>query len=87
MPRLARIVFAGIPHHIMQRGNRRADVFFERITEWSAWLAEEDEYQRGEIVRRNVHKNLPCGSDAFVEHSSKLELHPAIRDKAAEVAD
>ncbi len=29
MPRLARIVFAGIPHHITQRGNRRADVFFD----------------------------------------------------------
>ena len=29
MPRPARIVFAGIPHHITQRGNRRADVFFD----------------------------------------------------------
>jgi len=28
MPRLARTVFAGIPHHITQRGNRREDVFF-----------------------------------------------------------
>ena len=28
MPRLARAVFADIPHHITQRGNRREDVFF-----------------------------------------------------------
>ncbi|ORU89564.1 MAG: hypothetical protein A6F71_00975 [Cycloclasticus sp. symbiont of Poecilosclerida sp. M] len=28
MPRLARRVFADIPHHITQRGNRREDVFF-----------------------------------------------------------
>jgi len=28
MPRLARSVFANIPHHITQRGNRRDDVFF-----------------------------------------------------------
>jgi len=28
MPRLSRAVFAGIPHHITQRGNRRDDVFF-----------------------------------------------------------
>jgi len=28
MPRLARTVFAGVPHHITQRGNRREDVFF-----------------------------------------------------------
>lgn len=28
MPRLARTVFAGVPHHVTQRGNRREDVFF-----------------------------------------------------------
>jgi len=28
MPRLPRTVFAGVPHHITQRGNRRDDVFF-----------------------------------------------------------
>lgn len=28
MPRVARSVFPGIPHHITQRGNRREDVFF-----------------------------------------------------------
>ena len=28
MPRLARTVFAGVPHHITQRGNRREDVFY-----------------------------------------------------------
>ena len=28
MPRQARSVFANIPHHITQRGNRRQDVFF-----------------------------------------------------------
>lgn len=29
MPQVARIVFAGLPHHITRRGNRRSDVFFE----------------------------------------------------------
>ncbi len=28
MPRLSRTVFAGTPHHITQRGNRRENVFF-----------------------------------------------------------
>lgn len=28
MPRVARSVFAGFPHHVTQRGNRRGDVFF-----------------------------------------------------------
>jgi len=27
MPRLARSVFAMVPHHITQRGNRREDIF------------------------------------------------------------
>ena len=29
MPRMARIVIPGIPHHLTQRGNRREDVFFD----------------------------------------------------------
>ena len=28
MPRIARVVIPGMPHHVTQRGNRRADVFF-----------------------------------------------------------
>ena len=28
MPRIARSVFPGVPHHVAQRGNRRADVFW-----------------------------------------------------------
>ncbi len=45
---------------------------FERITAWSDWLAEEDEHLRVEIVRRNIYKNLPCGSDAFVERLERI---------------
>ncbi|NOY73791.1 MAG: transposase [Gammaproteobacteria bacterium] len=42
MPRLARVVFAGIPHHITQRGNRREDVFFsdEDRKKYLTWLKE-----------------------------------------------
>ena len=28
MARLARVILPGYPHHIIQRGNRRQDVFF-----------------------------------------------------------
>ena len=28
MPRVARILIPGVPHHITQRGNNRQDVFF-----------------------------------------------------------
>jgi len=40
MPRLSRAVFAGVPHHITQRGNRRDNVFFteeDRLT-YLDWL-------------------------------------------------
>ncbi len=42
MPRVARAVFAGIPHHITQRGNRGEEVFFveeDRLT-YLRWLRE-----------------------------------------------
>jgi len=29
MPRIARVVIPGLPHHVTQRGNRREAVFFE----------------------------------------------------------
>lgn len=40
MPRLARVVFAGLPHHVTQRGNRRERVFFgdEDRRTYLAWL-------------------------------------------------
>lgn len=42
MPRLARPVFSGVPHHITQRGNRREDVFFTDADRaaYLAWLAD-----------------------------------------------
>ena len=42
MPRLARTVFAGVPHHVTQRGNRREDVFFndDHRNQYLEWLVE-----------------------------------------------
>jgi len=42
MPRIARSVFSGVPHHITQRGNRREDVFFsdEDRAAYLAWLSD-----------------------------------------------
>ncbi|HFC92322.1 MAG TPA: hypothetical protein ENJ51_05860 [Leucothrix mucor] len=59
MPRLARTVFADIPHHITQRGNRREDVFF-------------NDERKVSILRRNIEKGLPCGSDEFIENLEAL---------------
>ncbi len=52
MPRLARSVFANMPHHITQRGNRREDVFFDdqdRAT-YLKWLREYAAEHRVEIA-------------------------------------
>lgn len=38
MPRLARVVIPDIPHHVMQRGNRRQDVFFTEA-DYAAYFA------------------------------------------------
>lgn len=39
---------------------------FAAIKDWSAWLAEGDEAEELRILRRNVEKGLPCGSESFV---------------------
>jgi len=38
MPRIARIIAPGIPHHVTQRGNRRMETFF-RDEDYQAYLA------------------------------------------------
>ncbi len=38
---------------------------------WSRWLSEADEPEKLEILRRNVDKGLPCGSEEFIERLSK----------------
>jgi putative transposase len=45
---------------------------FESIGDWSAWLAEGDEPQRLEVLRRNVDKGLPCGSEKFIQRLEKM---------------
>jgi putative transposase len=46
MPRIARIVVAGYPHHIVQRGNRRVDGFF----------SDEDRFAYIELLKKACRK-------------------------------
>lgn len=39
----------------------------ESIGDWSAWLAEGDAEQEISLIRRNIEKGLPCGSDQFIK--------------------
>jgi putative transposase len=52
MPRLARTVCAGVPHHITQRGNRREQVFFADAdrTAYLGWLREYAEKHEVDIL-------------------------------------
>jgi putative transposase len=45
---------------------------FEAIGDWSAWLAQGDEPQEMEVLRRNADKGLPCGSEKFIRKLEKL---------------
>ena len=42
----------------------------DQISDWSAWLAEGDDPKKLEMLRRNVEKGLPCGTEKFIR---KLE--------------
>ncbi len=43
-----------------------------QIPNWSAWLAEGDNPHEISIIRRNIDKGLPCGSDRFIRRLEKL---------------
>jgi putative transposase len=47
-----------------------------RIGDWPAWLADGDDPERLEILRRNTDKGLPCGSEGFLRKLEKITGRP-----------
>jgi len=84
MPRQSRTVFAGIPHHITQRGNWREDIFFanEDRESYLTWLREYSEKFNVEILAYCLMTNhihlvaVACAADPKPT-CSKRSLHSA----------
>ena len=87
MPRLARNVFPGIPHHITQRGNRREDIFFseeDRLI-YLEWLSEYCKKHKVEVLAyclmtNHIHLILnPSNEDGLQKVLKPLHMRYAQR--------
>jgi len=43
------------------------------INNWSKWLTEKEDNMKLEIIRRNIEKGLPCGSEKFINQLEKIK--------------
>ncbi|MGH8550859.1 MAG: hypothetical protein ACRERU_20120 [Methylococcales bacterium] len=48
----------------------------EQISNWSQWLAEGDDPEQFDKLRRNVQKVLPCGAEKFIQKLEKMAGRP-----------
>lgn len=79
MPRLARTVFAGVPHHITQRANRREDVFFtdEDRNQYLEWLIEYSNRHQVEVLAYCLMTNhIHLVLEPFAEDGLQQVLKP-----------
>ena len=51
--------------------NLRWKKLTEQVDDWSAWLTEGDDLSELTMIRRNIEKGLPCGSDRFIKNLEK----------------
>ncbi|MDO8319552.1 transposase [Rhodoferax sp.] len=87
MPRLPRAVFAGYPHHVTQRGNRREPVFFDdddrRV--YLAWLKEYADQHQVEVLAYCLMTNhvhliaIPATDDGLQQTLKPLHMRYAQR--------
>lgn len=78
MPRVARHIFAGIPHHVTQRGSRRGPVFFtdaDRRT-YLTWLTEYAGQHKVDIL---AYCLMPNHVHLVLVPEAKDSLHGALR--------
>jgi putative transposase len=45
---------------------------FDQIADWSAWLVEGEDANQLSVLRRNIDKGLPCGTERFIKKLERL---------------
>ena len=45
---------------------------FDQVSNWSDWLAEGEDKNQLLVIRRNIDKGLPCGSERFIKKLEKI---------------
>jgi len=87
MPRLPRTVFAGLAHHVTQRGNRRESIFFsddDRLA-YLAWLKEYADKRQVEVLAYCLMSNhihliaVPTADDGLQRALKPLHMRYAQR--------
>jgi putative transposase len=87
MPRLARTVFADVPHHVTQRGNRREDVLFtdEDRRTYLEWLKAYCDKHAVAVLAYCLMTNhvhlvaVPAGDDGLEQALKPLHMRYAQR--------
>jgi putative transposase len=77
MPRLARAVVPGVPHHVTQRGNRRQQVFFES-SDYQCYVQLLGDWSRKHGVEIWAYSLMPNHVHLIAVPSSEDALAPAI---------
>jgi putative transposase len=59
------------------------------VGDWSEWLAEGDQPEQVEVLRRHVERGLPCGAEGFIRRLERragqmLRLRARGRPRKAE---
>jgi REP element-mobilizing transposase RayT len=81
MPRLARLVVPGLPHHVTQRGNRRQQTFFceedyaayvELMADWCKERVFVDELER--MAGRILHPQKASRPLKLLKHPSSVRV-------------
>jgi len=75
MPRVARVVAEGMPHHVIQRGNRRQQVFFEK---------EDREYYLEQLLEKSRQYDLAVWAYCLMDNHVHLVVVPQREESLAQ---